>query len=802
MHAFRMHLLLCTLLGSLSVSGEEPAFARFRHLQAYYTEVGVPLKLEVEATTDETTLDSVEFFVDGLAIGSDVSSPFSWMWTPTEIKEHKISARAVDDQGLNCLISITSSPVFNPVTSLLDQPQLLKTSGHPVSFKQRIYILSPSDNRVYKSENGTDWEVAFTASFGLAPYSLSTGNDLIFVRSESSGVYFSEDGDYWHHNPITIAGDKYDPKAVGNYFIAKKIHTPQINSFVVSVDLREWFDIPKHSDISTHFEPQPWIDGRVSIINGSQTKDLYVLNDAFEWEKAPLPSYVESINRIVYAKDINSVFLIINRLSGDNPTRLIKTSDGTTWDIVDLPANYSSADDLLYKDDVLILNYGPNYDARAFLSFDQGASWTESPVNYKITGLVSYLDGYLVLQNGLYFTKDGIQYSESGGFAIHFLKNGSDIYAFTEPGTYQYIPIYRYSEDHSLEVITGGEIIGEISGFCRSDSAFVAVAEHGIVISADTLNWESYPKPTADMDGSIAFGNGLYVADLDASARSAKGYAISEDALNWELLYESEDVSRVQYFPNIKKFVRRQYPHQYLHVSEEARNWQPTVPNVPDFGSIHKISFIGKYLWVWYHSAAISEIRLTYTADLETWILKEGRGYSSVEYGNGIYSLYEFSKDSEILMPDDQWITPDLPNPRIKSAASGLYLQSTSDWETFHHYYSQNGINWTEIMNPTPIDRHNIVHIDGELYGLGEGLTHSQYDRKPTIRWKQASGGVQFIMNMAKRPVSSLKQSEDLINWSPVSPSSQERYRDTYYIDVDKSKIDVSIYFKINSEGP
>jgi hypothetical protein len=76
---------------------------------------GQPIPITVQADDTDGTVRRVEFFVDGVALGSDANAPFSFVWNNATPGVHILSARAFD----NRLGITTSTPV---AVTVVNQP--------------------------------------------------------------------------------------------------------------------------------------------------------------------------------------------------------------------------------------------------------------------------------------------------------------------------------------------------------------------------------------------------------------------------------------------------------------------------------------------------------------------------------------------------------------------------------------------------------------------------------------------------------------------------------------------------------
>jgi glucose/arabinose dehydrogenase len=76
-------------------------------------QVNTPVTIDAGAGDEDGTVRSVEFFDGPTSIGSDATSPFSIVWTPTTVGTRNLTARATD----NLDAATTSAPVSFTVTS-------------------------------------------------------------------------------------------------------------------------------------------------------------------------------------------------------------------------------------------------------------------------------------------------------------------------------------------------------------------------------------------------------------------------------------------------------------------------------------------------------------------------------------------------------------------------------------------------------------------------------------------------------------------------------------------------------------
>jgi hypothetical protein len=80
----------------------------------------IPVPLEAAASDSDGTVDIVEFFANGVLLGSDTTDPYSLSWNSAPVGTHALTARATDNLG-----AMATSAVVN-VTVTLPHPNSIK----------------------------------------------------------------------------------------------------------------------------------------------------------------------------------------------------------------------------------------------------------------------------------------------------------------------------------------------------------------------------------------------------------------------------------------------------------------------------------------------------------------------------------------------------------------------------------------------------------------------------------------------------------------------------------------------------
>jgi subtilisin family serine protease len=92
-----------------------PSVSVIAPLEGQTLTAGTAMMLAASANDPDGTIDSVAFFVDGNAVGTDATSPFSVSWPAAAAGSHTVTAIATDNLGA----STTSAPVHIDVTAPL-----------------------------------------------------------------------------------------------------------------------------------------------------------------------------------------------------------------------------------------------------------------------------------------------------------------------------------------------------------------------------------------------------------------------------------------------------------------------------------------------------------------------------------------------------------------------------------------------------------------------------------------------------------------------------------------------------------
>ena len=70
--------------------------------------LGLPVTLEANATDQDGSVTAVHFFVDGVEVGQDATTPYAVQWTPASLGTRSLQARATDDDAAYTMSSATT----------------------------------------------------------------------------------------------------------------------------------------------------------------------------------------------------------------------------------------------------------------------------------------------------------------------------------------------------------------------------------------------------------------------------------------------------------------------------------------------------------------------------------------------------------------------------------------------------------------------------------------------------------------------------------------------------------------------
>jgi hypothetical protein len=131
---------------------------------------GTDVTIVAAATARGATVDKVEFFRDGVKLGEDENSPYTWAWTNVAVGAYELMARAVDSLGVTGDAAAVSVQV--------------KTNG--------LGSVHATGGTVtnYTDSGGTNWRVhVFTTGMGLTNFNVTSGGyvEVLVVAGGGGG---------------------------------------------------------------------------------------------------------------------------------------------------------------------------------------------------------------------------------------------------------------------------------------------------------------------------------------------------------------------------------------------------------------------------------------------------------------------------------------------------------------------------------------------------------------------------------------------------------------------------------------
>ena len=105
---------------------------------------GSTVSISANASDADGSVTSVEFFVDGVSIGTDNTSPYSVNWT-IGVGSYSITAQATDDQGattLSSAVSVTGNSIGNPLPMVTAIATSTSTKGPNLTGDATITVTS------------------------------------------------------------------------------------------------------------------------------------------------------------------------------------------------------------------------------------------------------------------------------------------------------------------------------------------------------------------------------------------------------------------------------------------------------------------------------------------------------------------------------------------------------------------------------------------------------------------------------------------------------------------------------------
>jgi len=122
-------ITLASLSGTLGAPNTPPTVSVTSPSNGATFLVGAVVPFNATAADADGTVDSLQFFVDGVKVGSDLSSPYTFNWTAT-VGAHVLTAKATDNGGT----TVTSSPVNITVGNIIPPTVSISSPSNGTTF--------------------------------------------------------------------------------------------------------------------------------------------------------------------------------------------------------------------------------------------------------------------------------------------------------------------------------------------------------------------------------------------------------------------------------------------------------------------------------------------------------------------------------------------------------------------------------------------------------------------------------------------------------------------------------------------
>jgi hypothetical protein len=212
---------------------------------------GSPITLNASASDSDGTVTQVEFFVNGVSVGTDVTSPYSVVWTATLGDNQEITAVATDNSGLSttsnvAIITVTSniaptvSITFPFSTSDFTAPEMVALTAEAFD----------ADGTVISVEffiNGESVGSATVAPFVVNWLSVAGPAEIVAVATDSNGAQTTS---------VSVNLEVLDP-STEPYAVGSITQTCDLPAFCVPVSASAAFPVNGviGYDITVNYDP-------------------------------------------------------------------------------------------------------------------------------------------------------------------------------------------------------------------------------------------------------------------------------------------------------------------------------------------------------------------------------------------------------------------------------------------------------------------------------------------------------------------------------------------------------------------
>jgi subtilisin family serine protease len=315
---------------------------------------GSTIKLQVEALDPDGTIASVEFYRNGIWIGSDTSPPYELPYSPDSSNlEESISVIAIDDSGREARDAIVLTPTLGAV-ELLAPFTDVNTWGDMIVHEGFFYAVTR--DRIMKSADGISWD-SLSSPIRLADYRSLTAHHGLLIASSEEGLAVSKDGITW-------------------------LGMASTDSPIVPEGL--------HSG-------DKWVVGQEGYHGVAFSKD------GMQWKSVELDTFL-GLRSVMTGGDT-----ILAYYSNSVDARLFSSQNGEDWTEIAL-AEGRLITDMIFEEDrfVMLVSNGGGVSASATQVWQSGngLDWTKVDLDKACTGLT--------YANGLYFAGSYVLSSTAG----------------------------------------------------------------------------------------------------------------------------------------------------------------------------------------------------------------------------------------------------------------------------------------------------------------------------------------------------------------------------------------------------
>ena len=267
--------------------------------------------------------------------------------------------------------------------------------------------------------------------------------------------------------------------------------------------------------------------------NANDTFDPFYSEDAISWNNIDL-HLTNSYWKIAYGQ---GKFIILQKLSNDSGTAIYTSTDGKTW-IKHNDQSGMYSDTVQYIDELWVAyTKGVSVSNSGLWYSEDGINWSQSNINSgRIFGVAKSANKWVVIHptTGIYYSEDGKTYTLSNltgkeKYGVIRYANGVFVYAYKDT--------VHYSENGEtwVQATSNDAFPSDITDAMYEDGIWVMTAGNHIpMYSADGKTW-SNGTGTYSWSRYLSYGGGTWVAYDNGISSSDKDHPpiYSKDGVNW-----------------------------------------------------------------------------------------------------------------------------------------------------------------------------------------------------------------------------------------------------------------------------